>query len=321
MQVVRLFFKGFFRPLNFLLLISVSQITFALGSFEKSPASDFPLVYQLYQQAQIMEKQSIKGIRQANQLNKSLRKINSIRRKTPETLADLDQKVNLSDVFNQQISAWQAESGQLRERSQQLRLEAQQLMSRSFEREWDAWVNLQGALALTQNHGYPKAHNTEIRIVNTSLNTEAHRTKTASTPSSQADRSLKIPSQAGQNIPNTLDTMTNQVSRDLHFFARIEPIMEDLSQTPSIPLNHIHAWHLIVVDRQGNPVQGAAIDVTGHMPGHVHGLPTQPRVTQEKSPGVYQVGGLKFQMPGWWVMTFTLSDNSVKDSFTFNLHL
>ncbi len=65
----------------------------------------------------------------------------------------------------------------------------------------------------------------------------------------------------------------------------------------------MHRSRLLVSDLDGAPVQGATILVAGHMPGHVHGLPTQPRVTQELAPGVL-VEGLKFQMEGWWVMEF-----------------
>ena len=64
------------------------------------------------------------------------------------------------------------------------------------------------------------------------------------------------------------------------------------------------------------------------MPGHVHGLPTKPRITQEIEPGVYIVDGVKFQMKGWWVMKFVLlphkeikQDKTQADFFTFNLVL
>ena len=83
-----------------------------------------------------------------------------------------------------------------------------------------------------------------------------------------------------------------------------------------VPLNEIHRWVLVVEDQAGQPVE-AEFKVVGHMPGHVHGLPTAPQVTQQLAPGVYLVEGVKFQMRGWWVMQFE-TDN---DSLRFNVVL
>ena len=62
------------------------------------------------------------------------------------------------------------------------------------------------------------------------------------------------------------------------------------------------------------------------MPGHVHGLPTKPRVTSQLAPGVYVVEGLKFQMRGWWVIDLAVSDehsgnSDNPDNIRFNLTL
>ena len=86
--------------------------------------------------------------------------------------------------------------------------------------------------------------------------------------------------------------------------------------------DRLHRWRLLVSDLAGQPVAGAAITVAGHMPGHVHGLPTQPRVTRELAPGVYLVEGLKFQMDGWWVMQFDIQPRDAArpaDNVAFNL--
>jgi hypothetical protein len=53
------------------------------------------------------------------------------------------------------------------------------------------------------------------------------------------------------------------------------------------------------------------------MPQHGHGLPTRPRVTRELAGGVYEVGGVRFNMGGWWELKFTIGGDTV----TFNLGL
>ncbi len=50
-----------------------------------------------------------------------------------------------------------------------------------------------------------------------------------------------------------------------------------------------------------------------------HGLPTQPRVTQELGEGRYLVEGMKFSMTGWWEIKLKLqSADGGPDSVTFN---
>jgi YtkA-like len=93
------------------------------------------------------------------------------------------------------------------------------------------------------------------------------------------------------------------------------------SRLDPIAINQIHTWVLHVEAADGNPVVGAQISVDGGMPQHNHGLPTQPQVTQDLGNGDYQVEGLKFQMPGWWVVKFKIAANGQTDVATFNLML
>jgi hypothetical protein len=88
---------------------------------------------------------------------------------------------------------------------------------------------------------------------------------------------------------------------------------------PSI--NQIHAWVLRVETAGGEPVEQAIIRVQGAMPDHGHGLPTQPKVTQELGGGEYRVEGVKYSMTGWWTMTFEISAAGQTDTVTFNLIL
>ncbi len=93
------------------------------------------------------------------------------------------------------------------------------------------------------------------------------------------------------------------------------------SPAGTIPLNRIHTWRLKVETRNGEPVAGAQITVNGDMPEHGHGLPTRPEVLKEPEAGSYLVEGMKFNMPGWWVVSFSIKNADTEDSVVFNLML
>ena len=57
------------------------------------------------------------------------------------------------------------------------------------------------------------------------------------------------------------------------------------------------------------------------MPEHGHGLPTEPVVTTMGFDGLYRIDGMKFSMPGWWVVTISVMANGEQDSVSFNLNL
>jgi hypothetical protein len=44
-------------------------------------------------------------------------------------------------------------------------------------------------------------------------------------------------------------------------------------------------------------------------------------VTQNLGTGTYLVEGMKFQMHGWWTVTFAISAAGKSDMVTFNLRL
>ena len=93
------------------------------------------------------------------------------------------------------------------------------------------------------------------------------------------------------------------------------------SEAMPIPINTLHSWRLKIATPQGKPVEGAAITLTGDMPAHGHGLPTKPEVTREISNGVYLVEGMKFSMPGHWVVQFHIAANGKEDTAAFDLVL
>jgi hypothetical protein len=116
-------------------------------------------------------------------------------------------------------------------------------------------------------------------------------------------------------VPANLDLSTSLLS---------DQGLYQISYTPqqgTIRINQIHTWILHVETPDGQPVENAQILVDGDMPQHGHGLPTIPQVTQYLGNGDYQVDGVKFHMPGWWIMEFDISADGQIDHVTFNLRL
>ncbi len=115
--------------------------------------------------------------------------------------------------------------------------------------------------------------------------------------------------------PDKIDTSTRQVS---------ENGIYTVSYTPEITpvrINTIHSWRVKIADRDGNPVTGASIAIEGDMPEHGHGLPTEPEVVEELPGGEYLIDGMKFQMPGWWVVKLHVSSAEGMDTVTFQLDI
>lgn len=113
--------------------------------------------------------------------------------------------------------------------------------------------------------------------------------------------------------PSELDLSTTRFSENKLFNVSYR------SDIDPIPINKIHGWSLTISTPNGIPVTDAEISVVGDMPEHGHGLPTQPEVTQELDDGVYLVQGMKFSMPGWWVIKFNIRTEDKEDFVTFNL--
>ena len=94
------------------------------------------------------------------------------------------------------------------------------------------------------------------------------------------------------------------------------------SDANPIPMRRIHTWTIQVADRTGRPVDGAAIQVSGGMPEHGHGLPTQPQVSATETPGRYRINGVRFSMTGWWVLNLAIrTPDGRADTVTFNVTL
>lgn len=85
-----------------------------------------------------------------------------------------------------------------------------------------------------------------------------------------------------------------------------------------VQVNRIHSWQIVLRTAAGAPVQGATIRISGGMPEHGHGLPTQPRVSPQDMPGRYLLEGMKFSMIGWWEIKLAVESMAGLDTVTFN---
>ena len=115
--------------------------------------------------------------------------------------------------------------------------------------------------------------------------------------------------------PKDLDYSRTRTSESGVYRATITPAGD------SIPKNRLHRWTLHLETSDGRPVDSAAVVVDGGMPQHGHGLPTKPRVTRPLGNGDHAVEGMKFNMGGWWVVSFRVASPAGRDSVVFNLKL
>lgn len=119
----------------------------------------------------------------------------------------------------------------------------------------------------------------------------------------------------GMPSPSNLDLSSTRLSAHkifkVSFTSKLNPVV----------INRMHSWVLKVETPEGLPVTGAQITIDGGMPQHGHGLPTEPAVIEELGDGGYLVGGMKFSMPGWWIVNFHIHAKAKEDTVTFNLLL
>jgi hypothetical protein len=99
------------------------------------------------------------------------------------------------------------------------------------------------------------------------------------------------------------------------FVASIEP------ESGRIRQGELHSWVLTLKTAAGAPVEYAAIDISGGMPQHNHGLPTSPQATDYLGAGRYRIGGVKFTMSGWWQLRLAISAAAGSDTVVFNVVL
>ena len=92
------------------------------------------------------------------------------------------------------------------------------------------------------------------------------------------------------------------------------------SLTP-LQINRIHTWVVHVEDAVGEVVDQAELTISGGMPLHDHGLPTEPRATRYLGAGDYLIEGMKFHMSGEWQVSIRILAGDKLDTVTFGLDL
>jgi hypothetical protein len=115
--------------------------------------------------------------------------------------------------------------------------------------------------------------------------------------------------------PADLNYSRTRTSEAGLYTAAIQP------QGDTIPKGKLHRWTLHLTTATGSPMDSATLTVHGGMPQHGHGLPTKPQVTRALGNGDHLVEGMKFNMGGWWVVTFGINGALGRDSVVFNLKL
>lgn len=98
------------------------------------------------------------------------------------------------------------------------------------------------------------------------------------------------------------------MSTNRHFLLTLKT--ED-GKAPQI--NTFHNWIVTLTDYQGAPVYPAYFSLSGGMPAHGHGLPTQPMITRHLGKGNYLIEGVKFNMYGEWQLKFHITANKTED--------
>lgn len=83
----------------------------------------------------------------------------------------------------------------------------------------------------------------------------------------------------------------------------------------------LQSWLVTLKTGSGAPVENAAIDISGGMPQHDHGLPTSPQATDYLGNGQYRIQGVKFSMGGWWQLRLGISAAAGSDTVVFNVVL
>ncbi len=211
----------------------------------------------------------------------------------------------------------------IRKQSEQVRNTALREMQQGLRQRYHDWIVNPGPIQLStsasKTHSGTMAHNTRIMSASPSMKSMQPKAEV----SRAEDMSLELSSSMSQDLPASIDTTSFAISRERAYFAHIEVEGEE----NGVILNQIQSWRLVLTEIDGRPVRDAVISFNGHMPGHVHGLPTQPLLSKELAPGVYRLSGVKFQMAGWWVIELEIevsstdSTSTVKDAVRFNLSL
>jgi hypothetical protein len=92
---------------------------------------------------------------------------------------------------------------------------------------------------------------------------------------------------------------------------------QDLSTSPMREFVELDG---VIYTADDKPIGMAQVTVGGGMPAHGHGLPTSP-IASVFDDGTFVVKGLKFSMPGGWIVVFDITSDAGVDSVTVDFDL
>ena len=93
------------------------------------------------------------------------------------------------------------------------------------------------------------------------------------------------------------------------------------SEINPLLINQMHNWTLHLQDKNGMPVSNAFITLSGGMPVHNHGFPTNPVMTKDLGSGDYRIEGIRFHMQGDWVINLVISTVDTMDTVLISITL
>ncbi len=116
---------------------------------------------------------------------------------------------------------------------------------------------------------------------------------------------LLIAAYTTQAAGSTLPDLAGSTSNGLH--------IEIYSELSPLRINQIHSWRIRILDANNKALSVEVLEVSGGMPEHDHGLPTQPQITKQMENGDYLLEGVRFHMQGKWLLQIDLQNNGSKD--------
>jgi len=103
-------------------------------------------------------------------------------------------------------------------------------------------------------------------------------------------------------------------SKENHFKVRLTT-----QNNETLQINQFQPLIIEIKDFTGNAIYPARIGISGGMPAHGHGLPTQPEVTDYLGNGQYLIEGMKLNMDGNWIFQFRIATPSLQDTATISI--
>jgi len=116
--------------------------------------------------------------------------------------------------------------------------------------------------------------------------------------------------------PEQEELVWQQVSEQGAFEVTLDPQFTD-----SVAINEFLEWVLTIKTPDGKMVAPARVSISGGMPLHGHGLPSQPQVSAHPEDGKYLVKGLMFNMNGDWELGFDIQSEDQTDKVNFELKI